>query len=286
MPAIAVIKRLLRRFAPGRTGRAPLPDNVLQPAYSKAVPSLQATLDIFKSHWKSSLPPRFGLTAGTASMFTDRRVRGFSRIIPGGIKGKTVLELGPFEAYNTLHLEKLGAREVIAIEGNNINFLKCLVLKQALGLEATFLHGDFCAYLRHTDRRFDIIWASGVLYHQQDPLELMALIAARTDTAYFWTHYYDERVLANDNRVFFVPKRNVEKRWGDFSCMHYYRSYNLPGEKDIPLYFEGGNAMGAYWLTADDIVAFLASVGLGKITRLRKRQMGGLPYVSFLAERA
>jgi hypothetical protein len=278
----------LRRFAgqPVEARDDRLPANVILPAYSKAVPSPQASLDIFKSHWKSRLPEGFGLTAGVQPMFADRRVHDTGTVIPGGIRGKTVLELGPFEAYNTYHLQKLGAREIVSIEGNNINFLKCLVLKQALGLKASFLHGDFCAYLRNTDRRFDLIWASGVLYHQEDPLELMALIAAHTDTAFFWTHYYDERVLSNANRTAFEPEKNARKRWGDFSCTHYYRSYELAGGNDIPLYFEGGSALSAYWLTFEDMRAFLGTVGLGKITLLFQGELNGLPLASFLAERS
>ena len=50
-----------------------------------------------------------------------------------------ILELGPFEAYDSRLFEELGAAEVVAIEGSNINFLKCLVLKQALGLKTCFL---------------------------------------------------------------------------------------------------------------------------------------------------
>ena len=262
-----------------------IPENALYPEYSRAIPSVQSTLDIFKKHWKSKLPERFGLNAGAEPMFRDRRVRRCSNLIPGGISGKSVLELGPFEAYNTFHLQKLGAREIIAIEGNNINFLKCLVLKQALDLKATFLHGDFSAYLKNIDRRFDIVWASGVLYHQEEPLELLELIAARTDTAYFWTHYFDERVLSNANRSSFLAQRNERKTRGDFSCMHYYRTYEMSSLKDIPLYFEGGSALGAYWLSRDDIFAFLQAAGLNAITVLNEGELSGLPFVSFLAGR-
>ena len=263
-----------------------LPDNAIIPRYATDAATMQSTLDIFKSHWKSRLPEKFGLSAGTQPMFEDPRVRIFgNENIPGGIAGKSILELGPFEAYNTFHFEQLGAREVISIEGNNINLLKCLILKQALGLKATFLYGDFCASLEAMDRRFDIIWASGVLYHQRAPLRFLEQVCNHTDTLFLWTHHYSETVLGNHNKQNFDETKNLEKSHGGFSCMHYYRSYLLPDERHIPLYFEGGNDMHAYWLRHEDIIAFLEKCGMKNITYHKKFELDGLPVVSFLARR-
>lgn len=274
--------------APPQAPQAPaLPDNALFPHYATGAATMQSTLDIFKSQWKSRLPEELGLSAGTEPMFEDPRVRIFgSENIPGGIAGKSILELGPFEAYNTYHFEQLGAREVISIEGNNINLLKCLILKQALGLKATFLYGDFCESLEAMDRRFDVIWASGVLYHQRDPLRFLELACNRTDTLFIWTHHYNETVLSNHNKPNFDETKNVVKSRNGFSCMHYYRSYLLPDERhNIPLHFGGGSSMYAYWLRHEDIVAFLDKCGMKNITYHKKFELDGLPVVSFLAQR-
>jgi uncharacterized protein DUF1698 len=273
------------KAAPAAVKEAPS-SNALFPAYSKAIPSPQAALDIFKGHWKSKLPEQYGLQTGERAMFDDDRVLWGHEKIRGGLRGKSILELGPFEAYNSYQFQMLGAASVTAIEGNSMNFLKCLVLKQALGLTVDFQHGDFCEYLRHTDRRFDTIWASGVLYHQLEPLELLARIAGHSDTVFLWTHYYDGRVLTNHHRPYFDPEKNVEKGWGDFTCRHYYCSYNLPGERDIPLYFEGGHAPFAYWMAREDLFVFLRHIGLGRITIQRERDLEGLPVISLLAERS
>ena len=70
-------------------------------------------------------------------------------------------------------------------------YLKCLVVKQLLGLQSSFRLGDFVRTLEDEARRYDLIYASGVLYHMPDPLHLLRLIAERTDRAYVWTHFQD-----------------------------------------------------------------------------------------------
>lgn len=260
-------------------------DPGILPRYSDVLPSPQSMLDIFKGHWKSLLPAEYGLVAGDQPMFEDTRVHWGDSRIPGGIAGKSVLELGPFEAYNTLHLQQHGAREILSIEGNNINFLKCLVLKEVLGLKASFLHGDFCAYLANSERRFDIIWASGVLYHQRSPLELLTRIAQHTDWAFFWTHYYDEGVLHNHHRPYFIAEQNVRLSYGGYECPHYCRSYLLSSDGRIPTYFEGGNAPHAYWLPLEDIYGCLEAQGMTEISVQHQGDLDGLPFVAFLAHR-
>ena len=42
----------------------------------------------------------------------------------------------------------------------------------------TFLLGDFVKHLEtHPDERYDMVLASGVLYHSTDPVHLLELIA-------------------------------------------------------------------------------------------------------------
>lgn len=86
----------------------------------------------------------------------------------------TVLELGPLEAGHTYMLEKMGARSIVAVEANSRAYLKCLIVKELFELKrAKFLLGDFVAYLKNNTRHFDLCLASGVLYHMQNPAELL-----------------------------------------------------------------------------------------------------------------
>jgi SAM-dependent methyltransferase len=80
-----------------------------------------------------------------------------------------VLELGPLEGGHSFMFERLGAREVIAIEANPRAYLKCLIIKELLDLRRVrFLCGDFLEYLRADGTDFDLVFASGVLYHMRN----------------------------------------------------------------------------------------------------------------------
>jgi hypothetical protein len=96
------------------------------------MPSAQMALDDFKGAWKSKPPGN--LSSGDQERFADTRVEWFMKTAElGTLEGQRILELGPFEAYNTYQFCKFGATDVTAIEGNTINFLKCLVIKEVLG---------------------------------------------------------------------------------------------------------------------------------------------------------
>lgn len=110
----------------------------------------------------------------------------------GGFDGKTVLELGPYEAFHTNSLCKKGAAKIVAIEGNPRNLLKCLIVKNHYQLHAAqFLLGDFLKYLKQTDERFDFILAAGVLYHSAHPIALLNQITAKSNNIGICTSLYD-----------------------------------------------------------------------------------------------
>jgi hypothetical protein len=127
----------------------------------------------------------------------------------GGVAGAAVLELGPLEGAHSWMLEQRGAASVTAIEANRRAYLKCLVMKETLGMSRVrFLLGDFVEYLRVTpEARFDVGVASGVLYHMRDPVTLLARLARACDRLFLWTHYYDDEAVRR--------RPNVHARFGD-----------------------------------------------------------------------
>jgi SAM-dependent methyltransferase len=157
-------------------------------------PSPQLALDLFKDEWSSHLPPPLGdLQAGWLPLFEDPRIEWAAEAL-GGVAGASILELGPLEGGHSWMLEQRGAASITAIEANRRAYLKCLVMKETMGMTRTrFLLGDFMAYLRAApEARFDVGIASGVLYHMHDPVELLARLARACDRLFLWTHYYDE----------------------------------------------------------------------------------------------
>ena len=232
-------------------------------AYVRSAPSAQNAIDIFKGQWSSRLPPPYqDLTGGVAPLYEDPRLATALDML-GGVEGKRVLELGPLEGCHTYQLDRAGAADVLAIEGNTRAFLKCLVVKELLGMRsARFVCGDFLEFLRSTPERVDLTLASGVLYHMVNPVELIARIAGVADAAYIWTHYYDEALLArglNNARRIVVPESAQYE--GFHHSLHRYE-YGAALERPD---FCGGSQPQARWLTRADILGALAHFGYSRI---------------------
>ena len=258
----------------------------IKPAYCPYRPTGQTATDVFQGHWKSAFPSNCGVQAGHAKNFEDPRVLWTDEYL-GGLQGRSILELGPFEAYNTWQFSQLGCYPITAVEGNNINYLKCLVVKEVLGINATFLHGDVGAFLDATSAHYDLCWACGVLYHQTNPLALLHSISKRCDAVFLWTHFFDESIaLKPEQYPHFVPAENKHREWNGYRCNHYYRAYRSPGA-EVPMLFSGGRENYAYWLTRDDILNYLRKLGFRKIV-LRGVNMNhnAGPTMSLLALRA
>jgi len=151
-------------------------------------PNHQNAADLFT--WVSQVPAP-NLRTGSQNFDEDRRTEMLLDVF-GSIKDFDILELGPLEASHTYQLEQLGAGSVLAIEASPELYLKCLIVKEILGLRARFLLGDFNRYLEQNSPVFDLIFASGVLYHMSDPVHTLHLIAKATSRLFLWTHYIGE----------------------------------------------------------------------------------------------
>jgi hypothetical protein len=245
----------------------------IEPVYSRERPSNQTMVDILKGCWTSAFPDEYNAKAGKVRHFDfslDWRVQWVDQVLPGGIKGLSVLELGAFEAYNTWHFEKLGARSVASIEGNNLNFLKCLIVKEITGLNARFLYGDIIAFLESHSQKYDLLYASGVLYHSTEPLKLLNLMTMVTGKLFLYTHYYDENAI-NCNPFLsdsFYPDKDVEGEINGYKAKLHYKSYNE--KKDIT--FCGGSEDFSFWMEKQNILEFLELQGF-KIIKTRLDQL-------------
>lgn len=239
----------------------------MQVKYCKTAPSNQTLADIFEGRWFTGFPEEYGVRAGGLNVFdqnVETRLNWGTRALSKSIRGSTILELGPFEGYNTWAFERLGARSVTAIEASNINFLKCLIVKEMTGMKARLLHGDFVPFMEQTADRFDIVWASGVLYHQAEPLRLIASLARVTDRIFVHTHYYDEAAIAQLPEVAasFSPAEHTEQEYGGFRARLYRRRYG--SEMDVCTFAGGGEAF-SYWMSRDDILDGVRHAGFTRI---------------------
>jgi SAM-dependent methyltransferase len=231
--------------------------------FARAAPDPQGMLDLFRGEWSSRLPPPWdSLSAGTAPLFEDPRIRWADERL-GGFRGRTVLELGPLEGGHTYMIEQAGATRITAVEANGRAFLKCLVVKELLGLpRARFLHGDFLLHLEKEDSKADLLVACGVLYHLREPVRLIELAARASDRLFLWTQYFDEALVAENPGLAgrFGPTGEAEHR--GFRYRTHPQDYGFALNRRG---FRGGSAPSSVWMEREDILGALRHFGFHHI---------------------
>lgn len=228
-------------------------------------PESQNIVDIFKGQWSSELPALDGrsLESGSIKLFEDPRVQWAGGEL-GGFADRSILELGPLEAGHTFMLHQAGAGEILAVEANRLAFLRCLCVKELYGLtRAHFLLGDFVPFLKNVGRKFDILFASGVLYHLMDPVTALLLMSQLSDKLFIWTHYYDADLVRQSRSILrkFGKPQWVEHADTKYEVVPY--SY-----KDALAWtgFSGGMQVSSKWLTRQSILDGLRVAGYAKIS--------------------
>ena len=225
--------------------------------FAASADAARNAVDIFKGEWASALPAELGVDAGTVPLFDDARLRWLNERLP--VAGRTVLELGPLEGGHTWQLERFGAADILALEANRRAFLKCLVVKELLGLRrARFQCVDFMAWLDTASERFDLCVASGVLYHLRRPVALLERVSRAADGLFLWTHYYDEALVRRNRALAFRFAKGVRSEEGGFAHTLYRREYGA-GLFSRPSF--GGNAAYSHWLSRADLLAAIAHFG-------------------------
>ena len=231
-------------------------------AYASDAPSPQLALDIFAGEWSSRLPDKLNVMAGDSELFNDSRIQGTIEWIGEGIVGAQVLELGPLEGGHTYMLDRAGAT-VYAVESNSRAFLKCLVTKELLGMRnARFVRGDFVEYLRAEHDSYDLVLASGVLYHMVDPVELLTLMASAGDRLAIWTHYYDADIVRSSRSARQFQAEGEPFQCGDATYLLHPRDY---AEALAWGGFCGGPQTYARWMERQDIIDCLGRLGFTDI---------------------
>jgi Methyltransferase domain len=127
--------------------------------------------------------------------------------------------------------------------------------------------GDFLPYLEVTDRRFDLVLASGVLYHSPQPITLLESISRVTDHVALWTHYFDEAVLAEPKfqRVFAPTSEMVRWRGRVIELRRhaYLESLDWSG-------FCGGSQETTLWMARQSLLEVLAELGFNDVRNLHE----------------
>lgn len=235
--------------------------------YSSDKPKNINSFNLFKGSWSTYFEDskETNLTDGNFRGVDDQRIEWLSGKIP--LRNKKVLELGPLEAAHTVFLEKKGA-DILAVEGNIGAFLRCLIVKNEYSLKSKFLLGDFNE-LDVDTRKFDLVLASGVLYHMVEPIKFLEKFSKCANSLFLWTHYF-EYDLTKWNRGLGEQIKNG--KWN-------YRAPDIVQYKDLEIRvikqhygdslgwsgFCGGPEEYSYWIEKNDLLKLLSKLGYGKI---------------------
>ncbi|CAN2228613.1 AdoMet_MTases domain containing protein [Candidatus Nanopelagicaceae bacterium] len=212
-------------------------------------------------NWTSRVPGLTNTMTGNLDLFSDDRMKWVldNLKIQTGIK---VLELGPLEGAHSSQLEAAGL-SVVAIEANVNAFLRCLIVKNHFDMKTKFLLGDFGA-VDYIFPKVDLIVASGVLYHQQNPLALLEKISRSSDQLFLWTHIWDDRYELWDSEIVklvgkkFIPKSTQTLIFNGLKIRLIPYLYENTLDWDG---FTGGVAGGSKWIHREDLVPLLKSFG-------------------------
>ena len=224
----------------------------------KSLPSDQNALNVFKGEWSSKFPGS-NLTAGNLPLFEDTRITWAEQQF-NGFKDQHILELGPLEGGHSYMLEKMGASTITAVESNTHAYIRCLITKEILQLHRVrFLLGDFMPFLKNASQRYDACIASGVLYHMQNPAELIQLISEVSDKIFLWTHYFDAELIKANPKIeknkFSVQEESIHQGF-----KHTLYRYNYKAALEWTG-FCGGSADFSFWMSRQDILACLYHFG-------------------------
>jgi hypothetical protein len=226
--------------------------------YIDNYPSAEAGLALFTNTWSSHIPVA-GKVTGNLPLFADGRLSWlFDQI--GGIDGWNVLELGPLEAAHTSMLHAKGAASITAIEANAICYLKCLVIKEIFHLDrARFSLGNFERFLSDTSDRFDLIVASGVLYHLMDPLLALLDMMRVTDRIFVWSHFFNDAAMPiTDARRSLFTRETIEREHSGAHLTYHVRSYGGMSHSGA---FCGGIHESSVWLELPQVTELLEQNG-------------------------
>lgn len=234
----------------------------LRDAYETRKPSIQNIFDRFKDNFLTSFPD-IVTSPGNYNAPADSRIIWSNSKL--NLKDKKILECGPLELGHSYAMNKYGCKSITTIENNWFCYLKCLAVKDAFKLNnVDLLFGDVVEYLKNEQNlHFDFVLCSGLLYHLQNPVELIHLFSKITDNIFIWTHVYDKHSssLKVQNIIDSEIIYDGEKYSGG------KQKYHDEGKSSIESVYCGGKFEISFWIDENCLYKALNKYGFTNIEK-------------------
>ena len=185
----------------------------------------------------------------------------------GSLGGKRVLDVGCLEGGYTVTFARLGARESIGLEVRESNLQRCRFLQEQLGLDnVRFVKQDARTISPQTLGTFDAIFASGLLYHLDEPVDFLCrahdlttdllLLDTHVASPHAWAHACSDRLTSRTWKERSYAGREMYDCPADLT----------PAQVDRLHWSSYGNAI-SFWLTEDSLVQALWDVGFPYVSK-------------------
>lgn len=199
--------------------------------------------------------PSIGYTIDKHPHF--RAVRRFLQVIfPDGLAGKTIVDLACLEGGYTVEFVRLGMIAT-GVEVRESNFRNCFYVKDRVNLpNLTFVRDDVMNIGRYP--AFDVIFATGILYHLDLPRRFLAHAAGVCGKAMFLQTHYATRGPSPGNENFrlseLTENEGLPGRW--------FHEHEGPTNEELEkLNWASWANQRSFWICKENLLAEIRNAG-------------------------
>jgi SAM-dependent methyltransferase len=245
----------------------------------RAHPWLDSPVNSLRPGWEASdlmanqhrQPDELRYSAPPAS--EDKRLKYIAYFLD--VRGWRVLELGPRTGHLSVLLDKMGAREIVGVEGRQENVDLCNRTRDLYGLRALYVRHDLERLASGEEQPsfapgFDLVFSLGVLYHVADPAPVLRWGRTQAPRLFLGTHYYEPRAKAIFKPPAFTPTRYHGEEAVRFREL---------GHGDV----HGGMQPSSIWLSEEQLVGLLHDAGYTRVDVLGHDLAFGHPHITILS---
>lgn len=188
------------------------------------------------------------------------------------VRGCRVLELGPLGGLWTFILDKMGAKEIVAVEARPENLVNCEEAKQVYGLgSATFVQQDIERLCQGEEAPkfeggFDLVFAAGILYHLADPAAALAWCRRQAPALFLATQYFEPAAPGLYPKGMF-ERVDYKTSAGSFEALA-YREPEGPWSGTTPR---------SIWLQENDLLTLVGAAGYTEVHLAGRDLHFGMP---------